>query len=259
MGARAVALPEKEVYEHVLVVGPPGSGKSSGLILPNILAERGARSLVVVDPKSELLALSRGAVSRHSEVWVVNFLDPDGSHGYNPLALVHDYLSAEAFAECWITNTGRSSREPFWDNAAKQLIVAAVLHLRAERTGAPPTLADLAAFFTRQDAETITAVLGASGSDPARECATSFLASMQKNEKLLGSVFTELPPRFSILQDPRVRATASRCWSASDAGTRIGGSDGSGNCRRSSTPRHTWAPYPPPSRMRCRHGARPQR
>ena len=210
VGARAVALPEKEVYEHVLVVGPPGSGKSSGLILPNILAERGARSLVIVDPKSELLALSRGAVSRHSEVWVVNFLDPEGSHGYNPLAMVHDYLSAEAFAECWITNTGRSSREPFWDNAAKQLIVAAVLHLRAERTGAPPTLADLAAFFTRQDAETITAVLGASGSDPARECATSFLASMQKNDKLLGSVFTELPPRFSILQDPRVRATTSR-------------------------------------------------
>jgi type IV secretory pathway TraG/TraD family ATPase VirD4 len=33
---------------------------------------------------------------------------------------------------------------------------------------------------------------------------------MAKNEKLLGSVFTELPPRFSILQDPRVQATTSR-------------------------------------------------
>ena len=53
-------------------------------------------------------------------------------------------------------------------------------------------------------------MLGASSSEPARECATSFLASMQKNDKLLGSVFTELPPRFSILQDPRVRATTSR-------------------------------------------------
>jgi type IV secretion system protein VirD4 len=198
------------VYEHVLVVGPPGSGKSSGLILPNILAERGTRSLVIVDPKSELLGITRGAVSRHSEIWVVNFLDPAGSHGYNPLAMVSDYLSAEAFAECWITNTGRSSKEPFWDNAAKQLIVAAVLHLRAEHTGAPPTLADLAAFFTRQDAETITAVLGASKSEPARDCATSFLSSVTKNEKLLGSVFAELPPRFSILQDPRVRATTSR-------------------------------------------------
>jgi type IV secretion system protein VirD4 len=207
---RAVALPEREVYEHVLVVGPPGSGKSSGLILPNILAERGTRSLVIVDPKSELLGLTRGAVAQHSEVWVVNFLDPVGSHGYNPLALVSDYLSAEAFAECWITNTGRSTREPFWDNASKQLIVAAVLHLRAERTGPPPTLTDLADFFTRQDAETITAVLGASQSEAARNCATSFLASMTKNEKLLGSVFAELPPRFSILQDPRVRATTGR-------------------------------------------------
>ena len=210
-GHQTVALPEREVYEHVLVVGPPGSGKSSGLILPNILAERGTRSLVIVDPKSELLGITRGALSRHSEVWVVNFLDPAGSHGYNPLAMVSDYLSAEAFAECWITNTGRSAKEPFWDNAAKQLIVAAVLHLRAERQRPPPTLADLASFFTRQDAETITAVLGASARASRRASAPpAFLASMAKNEKLLGSVFTELPPRFSILQDPRVQATTSR-------------------------------------------------
>ncbi|HXT34028.1 MAG TPA: type IV secretory system conjugative DNA transfer family protein, partial [Chloroflexota bacterium] len=192
------------------VCGPPGSGKSSGLILPNILAERGTRSLVIVDPKSDLLALSRDAVGRHSEVWVVNFLDPEHSHGYNPLDLVSDYLSAEAFADCWITNTGRSAKEPFWDNAAKQLIVAAVLHLRAEKRGSPPTLSDLAEFFTRHDDQTITAILGASRSEYARNCTGSFLASMSKNERLLGSVFTELPPRFSILQDQRVQRTTSR-------------------------------------------------
>jgi type IV secretion system protein VirD4 len=210
VGRRPVALPECDVYEHVLVCGPPGSGKSSGLILPNLLAERGTRSLVIVDPKSELLDITRSAIERHSEVWVVNFLDPEHSHGYNPLALVDSYLAAEGFAECWITNTGRSSRDPFWDNAAKQLIVAAVLHLRAERSGPPPTLADLAAFFTSHDAETITAILGASASEHARNTAGSFLASMSKNDKLLGSVFSELPPRFSILQDERVRQSTSR-------------------------------------------------
>jgi type IV secretion system protein VirD4 len=210
VGRQPVALPEAEVYEHVLVCGPPGSGKSSGLIIPNILAERGTRSLVVVDPKSELLSITRGAVERHSEVWVVNFLDPQHSHGYNPLAMVDSYLAAESFAECWVSNTGRSSRDPFWDNAAKQIIVAAVLHLRAEHSGPPPTLADLAAFFTKNDAETLTAILGASKSEHARDCAGSFLASMSKNEKLLGSVFSELPPRFSILQDTRVQASTSR-------------------------------------------------
>jgi type IV secretion system protein VirD4 len=210
VGRRPVVLPESEVYEHILVCGPPGSGKSSGLILPNLLIERGTRSLVIVDPKSELLEVTRRAIERHSEVWVVNFLDPEHSHGYNPLALVDSYLAAEGFAECWITNTGRSSRDPFWDNAAKQLIVAAVLHLRAERSGPPPTLADLASFFTGHDAETITAILGASNSPHARDCARSFLSSMNKNEKLLGSVFSELPPRFSILQDERVRQSTSR-------------------------------------------------
>ncbi len=80
VGRRTVALPEAEVYEHVLVCGPPGSGKSSGLILPNILAERGTRSLVIVDPKSELLSITRGAVERHSEVWVVNWLRQVPAH-----------------------------------------------------------------------------------------------------------------------------------------------------------------------------------
>ena len=137
VGRQSVALPEREVYEHTLVCGPPGSGKSSGLFIPNILSERGTRSLVIVDPKSELLSLTVDAVSRHSEIWVVNFLDPSMSHGYNPLALVNSYLSAEAFAECWVSNTGRSAHEPFWDNATKLLIVAAVLHLRAEHRGLP--------------------------------------------------------------------------------------------------------------------------
>jgi type IV secretory pathway TraG/TraD family ATPase VirD4 len=68
----------------------------------------------------------------------------------------------------------------------------------------------LARFFTRHDAETITAMHGASRSETARETAASFLASMAKNEKLLGSVFSELPPRFSILQDARVQQTTSR-------------------------------------------------
>jgi len=211
VGRRRVALREREVFEHVLVVGPPGSGKSSGLIIPNLLRERGNRSLVIVDPKAELVSCTYAALSRNYEPWIVNFLDPRVSRAYNPLAHVTDYLSAEAFAECWITNTGRSTSEPFWDNAAKQLIIAAVLHLNATlaRHGGA-TLTHLASFLTNLDLPRVTRAFKDSPVPEVRACAAGFLTSMAQNDKLAGSVFAELPPRFSILNDARVQATTSR-------------------------------------------------
>jgi type IV secretion system protein VirD4 len=43
---------------HVLIFGANGSGKGTRILLPNLLDMRGARSLVVVDPKGELAAVS---------------------------------------------------------------------------------------------------------------------------------------------------------------------------------------------------------
>ncbi len=71
---------------NILVVGPPGSGKSAGVIIPNLLRERGDRSLVCTDLKGELLRLCGRALAATHTVWSVNFLAPDTSLGYNPLA-----------------------------------------------------------------------------------------------------------------------------------------------------------------------------
>lgn len=43
---------------HCLVFGPNGSGKSTRLLLPNLLQMEAGRSIVVIDPKGELAAVS---------------------------------------------------------------------------------------------------------------------------------------------------------------------------------------------------------
>ena len=53
-GRGLVSLPEKVLYQNVIVIGPPGVGKSVSLYVPDLLEERGTRALVIVDVKGEL-------------------------------------------------------------------------------------------------------------------------------------------------------------------------------------------------------------
>lgn len=207
IGRRLVAIPEPAQYEHLLLVAPTGAGKTSGVILPNLLAEPGTRSLVITDPKRELLRKSGPAVRARygpENVWVLDFLDPTLSRGYNPLAYVTDAATADLFAQTWVRNTGES-KDAFWSNAARTLIGAAALHLVATEEITPPLIA-LMDLLCSNPAEVVSATLADSPVPEVRRLARGFLANMAKNERLLGSVFTELPPRFTCLNLPEVRA-----------------------------------------------------
>ncbi len=206
VGRRLVALPERDQYEHLLLVAPTGAGKTSGVILPNLLAEPGTRSLVITDPKRELLRKSTPALlTRYSRerVWTLDFLDPTLSRGYNPLAYVTDAATADLFAQTWVRNTGES-KDAFWSNAARTLIGAAALHLVATEPEITPPLIALVDLLCGNPAETVSATLADSPVPEVRRLARGFLANMAKNERLLGSVFTELPPRFTCLNLPPV-------------------------------------------------------
>jgi len=193
---------------NTLVVGPPGSGKSAGVIIPNLLRERGDRSLVITDLKGELLRLRGRVLRRTHTVWTVNFLDPTAM-GYNPLAGCTTPMDTFAFCDAWVANTGQSRGEPFWDSACKEIMSAAIFHLQAVAPTAP-TLGTLYAFLCSQTPEAIIAQLRESPAPLARESAHSFMAALEANEKLLGGAFAEIKPRFRIMADPRVQAVTAR-------------------------------------------------
>jgi type IV secretion system protein VirD4 len=208
---RLVAVSEERCAEHLILAAPTGAGKTAGLILPNLLAEDGRRSLIVTDPKRELLrlALPHFQSIYGDRVAVLDFLDPSIATGYNPLAAVRDAASANRFAQVWVANTGQSGSEPFWDNANRRLISAAALHLVADADGPPPPFAALADFLCGQSPERVRRALARSPAPEARRAAAAFLGAMRQNERLLGSVFTELPLRFECLDVPAVRATTT--------------------------------------------------
>jgi len=207
IGRHLVCIHERDQYEHLLLVAPTGAGKTSGVILPNLLTEPKTRSLVITDPKRELLRKSTSAMRARygaENVWTLDFLDPALSRGYNPLAYVTDAATADLFAQTWVRNTGES-KDAFWSNAARTLIGAAALHLVATEEITPPLIA-LVDLLCGTPAESVSAALAESPVPEVRRLARGFLANMAKNERLLGSVFTELPPRFTCLNLPEVRA-----------------------------------------------------
>lgn len=203
---KAVVLDEETLETHALMVAPTGAGKTSCVILPGLLREEGRRSLFVIDPKQELIKKSAGYIAQNHEVWVFAPNDSARSHRYNPLAFIETLDDARDFAMSWIQNTG-VSKEPFWDRAAELLITATILHLRTCEPDAP--FSRLAKIFGGMSFEQIQALLKNSKNETAKEMATSFLSNMEKNEKLIGSVLTDIANRFFMLFSPEIQAATA--------------------------------------------------
>ncbi len=109
-------MPEPQHYEHVCVAAPTGSGKTSAIITPNLLEEPGTRSLVITEPKGELIPMTYTKLCEtygKINVLAVDFGDPWISNQYNPLAFVHDATTATLFADTIVQNTSVSQKAPF--------------------------------------------------------------------------------------------------------------------------------------------------
>jgi type IV secretion system protein VirD4 len=204
---RLIVLSEQRQEEHVLILGPSGSGKSSQFLIRNLLYERGNRSLFIADLKNELFQVTAGAVARSHQIWRLAPTQPDRSHGYNPLAHIKTTTDAELLARCWVGNTGKS-QDPYWDNSAELLITALIAHLRKVEPNAP--FSRLSELITTPSFAKLESLLRTSPSIVTRAKGAAFLAYMKRNERLIGSIMTTIINRFQLFDCegmPEVTAT----------------------------------------------------
>jgi type IV secretion system protein VirD4 len=75
---------------HLLVVAPTGGGKTTGVVIPNLLSWTG--SVVTLDPKREAWTITAGWRAAHGEAYLWAPLDPHGQTcRFNPLdQIAHD-------------------------------------------------------------------------------------------------------------------------------------------------------------------------
>ena len=115
---------------HVLLYGPNGTGKGTRFLVPNLLTLTD-RSIVVIDPKGELAAITAYFRSTVSHVVMLNPFNVLGlgSAGFNPLAAPDPqspnfYDDAAALGEALIKN---ESKDPHWSESAQGLMVALIM------------------------------------------------------------------------------------------------------------------------------------
>ena len=129
-------------YKHkrnlnVLVVGGSGAGKSRTYAIPNIMQCN--CSMVITDPKAELLRKTGGVLERNGyEVRVFDLINPETSWCYNPFAYVWDDKDVLKLINNLNRNTtpkGAQSSDPFWEKSETALLQALMLYLLHE---APP-------------------------------------------------------------------------------------------------------------------------
>lgn len=126
---------------NCLVIGGSGAGKTLFYVLANLL--QGNSSYVVLDPKGENLRRTGHFLeSKGYVIKVLDLLNMDKSHGYNPFKYIREgYVEediqkiATSIFEASAPKGNQMQQDPFWDQTAQMLLKALMLFLYYE---APP-------------------------------------------------------------------------------------------------------------------------
>lgn len=131
---KPVIMPEhtKIPNRNVFVVGPPGSGKTQGYIMTNIIHET-ERSIVVTDPKGEIYE-STSQLKREQgyQVHLVNFKEMQVSDRYNPIDYIMKEIDAEQVATTVVLNAQQDQKPDFWTRAEVALLKTLLLYVKYE-------------------------------------------------------------------------------------------------------------------------------
>lgn len=193
-------IPRGEIVQHVVVLGPPGTGKSRSIFIPAAATAKGS-SIVATDPKSELWQYTSGYHERPVRLAPT---EPEASACWNPIPDCKDERVADLLAHALVESGQTSRTDQFWLDNEVNLCAAIFSHA----AHAPePTLASTYAFLTScRDFETMVDRLLESPSQHARSCAGIL---MMTDAKIKGSILPGIASKLKFLDDPKVKRFTS--------------------------------------------------
>lgn len=124
---------------NVFVLGAPGSGKTTGYAIPQLL--NSGCTIVDVDPKGEHLAYTGNRLKKLGyEITVLNLTEFEQSDGYNPFQYIRENeyqrdienLVNTIFSASGTSSANNTSNGDFWDNSAKAVLLAIMYYVYFE-------------------------------------------------------------------------------------------------------------------------------
>lgn len=127
-----------ELNMQMTVIGPPGSQKTTGFVLPNIFHipyiyknSKEKADLIITDPKSEIWALTSDYLEKEGyEVRVLDFIHLKYGDTINPLDSIETEKELMEIADGYVrsveASTGEGSKDGFWAEQEGQALGALI-------------------------------------------------------------------------------------------------------------------------------------
>ena len=199
-----LSLSGEDIARGVAVFGPQGSGKTQCLVLPAIADRmRDGHSLIVTDVQGELQpSIERIAALTGHTLIVHNPSQPADSCRLNLCDWVDSVADAQAMAAVLLSGTQRQGKDPFWTQAATNLLAACALHY--------PSLG--AVTSARRDLRALARELQASRTPGVADLTADFAASMKTRDPrlALNVMATAFNTGLAPWADPDLRAITGR-------------------------------------------------
>jgi len=187
---------------HLLTVAPTGAGKGQHYVIPTLLDFEGP--VVVLDPKGENYALTAWRRNLYGQVykWAPGEADSDC---YNPLDAVKSWDDARLLADLLIVP---QSKEPFWDNAAKDLLTGLIFFVIQARPAHRRNMREVCRLLAGSKADTEAMVATLKGADDERLRELGNVLESQ-SENLQASIATTLRTQLEAWRAEEIVAVTS--------------------------------------------------
>ena len=204
---------------HLMTIAPTRTGKGVSAIIPNLLTYTG--SVVVIDPKGENAMITadrrgKGAAGIPGLGQRVYIVDPWEVTGikparFNPLTWLHaddpDVAeNAMMLADSLVVGT---SKEPFWDEEAKALLMGLLLYVATDEQEAEDRTLGRVRDITVLPEDEFNALLLQMGDSKNPIIRSTAARTEAKDGRMLSNVMASLQSHTHFLDSPRIRESLS--------------------------------------------------
>jgi len=117
---------------NIMVVGGPGSFKTQGFVITNVLNET-ENSIVVTDPKGEVFENTADFKRKQGyDIHVVNFSNMKHSDRYNPIDYVESDVEATSVATKIVDSANKDGKKDVWYYSQRSLLSALIIYVKKE-------------------------------------------------------------------------------------------------------------------------------